>query len=182
MTSTCTCPPMCTPSNLNAIPEANKWLKDEKYKPVEILTKDQMDKLSLKHQILSSEMSPAFIETSNVERKQDLSEEQEREKPRLDEGMEPVSKRQMKKLIKQKQWEEQHELHKQKRKEKCKRKKLEQQCQLESNSDGNDRKRVRRNFAHRTLCLIIDCSFDDLMVLKDIKNLHKQIQQCYAEN
>ncbi|MBZ3886484.1 tRNA methyltransferase 10-like protein A [Sciurus carolinensis] len=131
---------------------------------------------------MSSEMSPAFIETSNVERKQDLSEDQEREKPRLDEGIEPVSKRQMKKLIKQKQWEEQRELRKQKRKEKRKRKKLERQCQLESNSDGNDRKRVRRNVVHSTLRLIIDCSFDDLMVLKDIKKLHKQIQRCYAEN
>ncbi|MBZ3874053.1 tRNA methyltransferase 10-like protein A [Sciurus carolinensis] len=113
---------------------------------------------------MSSEMSPAFIKTSNVERKQDLSEDLEREKPRLDEGIEPVSKQQMKRLIKQKQWEEQQELHKQKQKEKCKRKKLEQQCQLESNSDGNNRKRVLRNVACSTLCLIIDCSFDDLMV------------------
>ncbi|KAF7476672.1 tRNA methyltransferase 10 homolog A isoform X2 [Marmota monax] len=131
---------------------------------------------------MSSETSSAFIETSNVERKQDLTEDQEKEKPRLDEGIEPVSKRQMKKLIKQKQWEEQRELRKQKRKEKRKRKKLERQCQLESNSDGNDRKRVRRHVVHSTLRLIIDCSFDDLMVLKDIKKLHKQIQRCYAEN
>ncbi|XP_012496528.1 PREDICTED: tRNA methyltransferase 10 homolog A [Propithecus coquereli] len=70
----------------------------------------------------------------------------------------------------------------QKRKEKRKRKKLERQCQLESNSDGNDRKRIRRHVAHSTLRLIIDCSFDDFMVLKDIKKLHKQIQRCYAEN
>nr|XP_004661696.1 tRNA methyltransferase 10 homolog A isoform X2 [Jaculus jaculus]XP_044999323.1 tRNA methyltransferase 10 homolog A isoform X2 [Jaculus jaculus]XP_044999324.1 tRNA methyltransferase 10 homolog A isoform X2 [Jaculus jaculus] len=132
---------------------------------------------------MSSEMLPACIETSNVEEKQDLSETQEEgQKPRLDEGLEPLSKRQMKKLIKQKQWEEQRELRKQKRKEKRKRKKLERQCQLESNSDGNDRKRIRRHGVHSTLRLIIDCSFDDLMVLKDIKKLHKQIQRCYAEN
>lgn len=56
---------------------------------------------------------PAFIETSNVERKQDLSEDQEEsQKPRLGEEFEPVSKRQMKKLMKQKQWEEQRELRK----------------------------------------------------------------------
>ncbi|XP_045392833.1 tRNA methyltransferase 10 homolog A [Lemur catta] len=132
---------------------------------------------------MSSEMLPAITETSNVEKKQDLSEHQEEsQKPRLGEGFKPVSKRQMKKLIKQKQWEEQRELRKQKRKEKRKRKKLERQCQLESNSDGNDRKRIRRHVAHSTLRLIIDCSFDDLMVLKDIKKLHKQIQRCYAEN
>lgn len=128
-------------------------------------------------------MLPAFIETSNVDKKQGINEHQEEsQKPRLGEGCEPISKRQMKKLIKQKQWEEQRELRKQKRKEKRKRKKLERQCQMESNSDGNDRKRVRRDVVHSTLRLIIDCSFDDLMVLKDIKKLHKQIQRCYAEN
>ncbi|XP_008050641.1 tRNA methyltransferase 10 homolog A [Carlito syrichta] len=130
---------------------------------------------------MSSEMLPAFIETSIVDKKQDLSEDQEAsQKPKL--GVEPISKRQMKKLIRQKQWEEQRELRKQKRKEKRKRKKLERQCQLESNSDGNDRKRVRRHVVHSTLRLIIDCSFDDLMVLKDIKKLHRQIQRCYSEN
>ncbi|KAF6372660.1 tRNA methyltransferase 10A [Rhinolophus ferrumequinum] len=132
---------------------------------------------------MSSEKLPAFIETCNVERKQDLSEDQEEsQKPRLGNEFEPISKRQMKKLIKQKQWEEQRELRKQKRKEKRKRKQLERQCQLESNSDGNDKKRIRRDVVHSTLRLIIDCSFDSLMVLKDIKKLHKQIQRCYAEN
>nr|XP_051676114.1 tRNA methyltransferase 10 homolog A isoform X3 [Oryctolagus cuniculus] len=115
---------------------------------------------------MSSEMSPAFIETSNVERKEDLGEGQEESQKPEGEGVEPISKRQMKKLIKQKQWEEQRELRKQKRKEKRKRKKLERQCQLDSNSDGNDRKRVRRHAVHSTLRLVIDCSFDDLMVLK----------------
>lgn len=58
-------------------------------------------------------MLPAFVEASNVERTQDLSEDQEEsQKPRSGEGLEPISKRQMKKLIKQKQWEEQRELRK----------------------------------------------------------------------
>lgn len=61
---------------------------------------------------MSSEMLPAFVETSNVERKQDLSEDQESQKPRLSKDFEPISKRQRKKLIKQKQWEEQRELRK----------------------------------------------------------------------
>ncbi|CAO2600176.1 tRNA methyltransferase 10 homolog A [Lemmus lemmus] len=130
---------------------------------------------------MSSEMLPATLETPNMERKPGVSEE-EGQKPRLDMGTGPISKRQMKKLMKQKQWEEQRELRKEKRKEKRKRKKLERQCQLESGSDGSDRKRIRRNVVHSSLRLIIDCSFDDLMVLKDIKKLHKQIQRCYAEN
>ncbi|XP_032717014.1 tRNA methyltransferase 10 homolog A isoform X4 [Lontra canadensis] len=142
-----------------------------------------MKRFFQRHQIMSSEMLPAFTESSNVERKQSLSEDQEKsQKPRLGEEFEPISKRQMKKLIKQKQWEEQRELRKQKRKEKRKRKQLERQCQPESNVDGNDRKRIRRDVVHSTLRLIIDCSFDSLMVLKDIKKLHKQIQRCYAEN
>ncbi|XP_038167427.1 tRNA methyltransferase 10 homolog A isoform X1 [Arvicola amphibius] len=130
---------------------------------------------------MSSEMLPATLENPNMERKPGVSEE-EGQKPRLDAGTEPISKRQMKKLLKQKQWEEQRELRKERRKEKRKRKKLERQCQLESGPDGSDRKRVRRDAVHSRLRLIIDCSFDDLMVLKDIKKLHKQIQRCYAEN
>lgn len=132
---------------------------------------------------MSSEVLPASIEPPNVERKPGTSDsEEERQKPRVDAGAKPISKRQLKKLMKQKLWEEQREQRKEKRKEKRKRKKLERRCQLESNSDGNDRKRIRRHVARSSLRLIIDCSFDDLMVLKDIKKLHKQIQRCYAEN
>ncbi|XP_034627943.1 tRNA methyltransferase 10 homolog A [Trachemys scripta elegans] len=93
-----------------------------------------------------------------------------------------MSKRQMKKLMKQKQWEEQRDLRRQRRKEKRQKRKLERQYQLESNNEGSDRKRIRRDVVPSTLRLIIDCSFDNLMVLKDVKKLHKQIQRCYAEN
>ncbi|XP_010846609.1 PREDICTED: tRNA methyltransferase 10 homolog A isoform X2 [Bison bison bison] len=118
---------------------------------------------------MSSEMLPAFSETCNVERQKNLSEDGEQnQKPGSSERFQPISKRQMKKLMKQKQWEEQRELRKQKRKEKRKRKQLERQCQPESNSDGSDRKRIRRDVVHSPLRLIIDCSFDSLMVLKDI--------------
>lgn len=128
-------------------------------------------------------MFEASTQTSNEERKHSLHEDQEEsQKPRSDAGTEPASKRQMKKRLKQQQWEEQRQLRKDKRKEKRKRKKLERQCQLDANSDGNDRKRIRRHVVPSTLRLIIDCSFDELMVLKDIKKLHKQIQRCYAEN
>lgn len=60
---------------------------------------------------MSSEMLPATLKTPNMERKPGVSEE-EGQKPRLDAGTEPISKRQMKKLLKQKQWEEQRELRK----------------------------------------------------------------------
>uniref|UniRef100_A0A8B9C033 tRNA methyltransferase 10 homolog A n=1 Tax=Anser brachyrhynchus TaxID=132585 RepID=A0A8B9C033_9AVES len=98
------------------------------------------------------------------------------------ECLEPLSKRQRKKLLKQKQWEEQKDLRRQKRKEKRQKRKLERQSKLDSNNEGSGRKRMRREVVPSTLRLIVDCSFDDLMVLKDVKKLHKQIQRCYAEN
>ncbi|KAI6070005.1 TRNA methyltransferase 10-like protein A isoform X1 [Aix galericulata] len=98
------------------------------------------------------------------------------------ECLESLSKRQRKKLLKQKQWEEQKDLRRQKRKEKRQKRKLERQSKLDSNSEESGRKRMRREVVPSTLRLIVDCSFDDLMVLKDVKKLHKQIQRCYAEN
>ncbi|MEE6460605.1 hypothetical protein FKM82_001033 [Ascaphus truei] len=95
---------------------------------------------------------------------------------------EVMSKRQMKKLLKQKQWDDQRELRKQKRKEKRQKRKQERQTQVEQNTDGNTRKLIRREIQPSTLRLLIDCSFDSLMALKDVKKLNKQIQRCYAEN
>ncbi|XP_054679267.1 tRNA methyltransferase 10 homolog A isoform X2 [Grus americana] len=83
-----------------------------------------------------------------------------------EECLESMSKRQRKKLLKQKQWEEQKDLRRQKRKEKRQKRKLERQSKLDSNNEGNDRKRMRREVVPSTLRLIVDCSFDDLMVLK----------------
>ncbi|KAM8939412.1 tRNA methyltransferase 10 homolog A [Pelodytes ibericus] len=93
-----------------------------------------------------------------------------------------MSKRQMKKLLKQKQWEDQRDLRKQKRKEKRLKRQQERQSQLEQNVDGNGRKRIRRDIEPNTIRLVIDCSFDSLMALRDVKKLNKQIRRCYAEN
>lgn len=57
-------------------------------------------------------------------------------------------------------------MFRQKRKEKRQKRKLERQSKLDSNSEGNGRKRMRREVVPSTLRLIVDCSFDDLMVLK----------------
>ncbi|XP_060790117.1 RNA (guanine-9-)-methyltransferase domain-containing protein 2 isoform X2 [Neoarius graeffei] len=70
----------------------------------------------------------------------------------------------------------------QKRKERKQQRKLERQAQAEDRSDCPDRKRVRKEAEPSPLRLVIDCSFDSLMMLKDVKKLHKQIQRCYAEN
>ncbi|XP_044536199.1 tRNA methyltransferase 10 homolog A isoform X2 [Gracilinanus agilis] len=134
---------------------------------------------------MSTDILPTSPESDCVKTKLNLSENlEEHLKPSLDKGEAPehLSKRQMKKLMRQKQWEDQRELRKQKRKEKRQRRKLERQLHLESNSDGHDRKRFRSDVVPSPLRLIVDCSFDNLMVSKDIKKLHKQIQRCYAEN
>ncbi|KAG9274194.1 hypothetical protein AMEX_G11092 [Astyanax mexicanus] len=95
---------------------------------------------------------------------------------------ETLSKRQRKKLLKQQQWEEQRDLRKQKRKERKQQRKLERQTQAEDGTQFAFRKRLRREAEPSPLRLVVDCSFDSLMLLKDVKKLHKQIQRCYAEN
>uniref|UniRef100_A0A8D0L4D6 tRNA methyltransferase 10 homolog A n=1 Tax=Sphenodon punctatus TaxID=8508 RepID=A0A8D0L4D6_SPHPU len=138
--------------------------------------------------IMSSETTPADpVPTEGTDVGGNLNSnnnQDETGKLRLDntEGTEAMSKRQRKKLLKQKQWEEQRDLRKQKRKEKRQKRKLERLSQLELSNEGNERKRMRRDVVPSTLRLIIDCSFDSLMELKDVKKLHKQIQRCYAEN
>nr|XP_006629928.2 PREDICTED: tRNA methyltransferase 10 homolog A isoform X1 [Lepisosteus oculatus] len=93
-----------------------------------------------------------------------------------------LSKRQRKRLLRNQQWEEQRDLRKQRRKEKKQKRKLERQNQAEDGVDGGFRKRARREATPSALRLVVDCSFDSLMMLKDVKKLHKQIQRCYAEN
>ncbi|XP_056156544.1 RNA (guanine-9-)-methyltransferase domain-containing protein 2 isoform X2 [Lampris incognitus] len=60
---------------------------------------------------------------------------------------------------------------------------MERQTQGEEAGDeASSRKRLRRDVVHSSLRLVVDCSFDSLMVYKDVRKLHKQIQRCYAEN
>ncbi|XP_075716752.1 tRNA methyltransferase 10 homolog A isoform X2 [Rhinoderma darwinii] len=70
----------------------------------------------------------------------------------------------------------------QKRKEKRQKRKLVRQAQVALNVEGNLNKRMRRETQPSKVRLVIDCSFDDLMALKDVKKLNKQIRRCYAEN
>ncbi|KAG9339151.1 hypothetical protein JZ751_024183 [Albula glossodonta] len=95
---------------------------------------------------------------------------------------EVLSKRQRKKQLRHQQWEEQRDLRKQRRKEKKQKRRLERQAQGDEGAEWVGRKRQRREATPSSLRLVVDCSFDSLMVLKDVKKLHKQIQRCYAEN
>ncbi|XP_042368311.1 RNA (guanine-9-)-methyltransferase domain-containing protein 2 [Plectropomus leopardus] len=95
-----------------------------------------------------------------------------------------VSKRQRKKLLKQQKWEEERELRKQRRKERKQQRRLQRHNHQEEEGGEalNFRKRPRREVTPSSLRLVVDCSFDNLMLIKDVGKLHKQIQRCYAEN
>ncbi|XP_075943325.1 tRNA methyltransferase 10 homolog A [Anarhichas minor] len=105
-----------------------------------------------------------------------------------------VSKRQRKKLLKQQKWEEETDLRKQKRKEKKQQRRQQrhdhhhhhhhhhQEEEEEGGEAQNARKRLRREVTPSSLRLVVDCSFDNLMLIKDVRKLHRQVQRCYAEN
>ncbi|KAG7495480.1 tRNA methyltransferase 10-like A [Solea senegalensis] len=97
-----------------------------------------------------------------------------------------LSKRQKKKLLRQQKWEEERDLRKQLRKEKRQQRRQQRQNQEEEKEHGGDaqsaRKRLRRDVTPSSLRLVVDCGFDSLMLMKDVRKLHKQIQRCYAEN
>ncbi|KAJ7327106.1 hypothetical protein JRQ81_016865 [Phrynocephalus forsythii] len=135
--------------------------------------------IKLNRRLMSSGMPPESVteaKNTGVESKSICSIDEIKPKDSALEEVDNIkamSKRQRKKLMKQKQ---------QKRKEKRLKRKLERQSQLESNNEGSTKKRMHRDVDPSTLRLIIDCSFDSIMELKDVKKLHKQIQRCYAEN
>lgn len=97
-----------------------------------------------------------------------------------------LSKRQRKKLLKQQKWEEERELRKQRRKDRKQQRRLQRQNHHQEEEDRGEahsvRKRPRREVTSSSLKLVVDCSFDNLMLIKDVRKLHKQIQRCYAEN
>ncbi|XP_022059159.2 RNA (guanine-9-)-methyltransferase domain-containing protein 2 [Acanthochromis polyacanthus] len=92
-----------------------------------------------------------------------------------------LSKRQRKKLLKQQKWEDERELRKQRRKERKQQRRLQRQDE-EGGDSQSFRKRPRREVTPSSLRMVVDCSFDDIMLIKDVRKLHKQIQRCYAEN
>uniref|UniRef100_A0A8C6T2Z4 tRNA methyltransferase 10 homolog A n=1 Tax=Neogobius melanostomus TaxID=47308 RepID=A0A8C6T2Z4_9GOBI len=97
----------------------------------------------------------------------------------------PLSKRQRKKLLRQQKWEEERDLRKLKRKEKKQQRRLERQNHPEeekADSERSQRKRPRKEVNPSSVRLVMDCSFDNLMLMKDVRKLHKQIQRCYATN
>ncbi|XP_046904861.1 tRNA methyltransferase 10 homolog A-like isoform X2 [Hypomesus transpacificus] len=66
--------------------------------------------------------------------------------------------------------------------EKRQKRQQERSTQEEEGAKWVSRKRLRSEVQPSPLRLVVDCSFDSLMMFKDVRKLHKQIQRCYAEN
>lgn len=56
--------------------------------------------------------------------------------------------------------------YRQKRKERKQQRKLERQARTDDRTDCPDRKRIRKEAEPSPLRLVVDCSFDSLMMLK----------------
>ncbi|KAI3376652.1 hypothetical protein L3Q82_017086 [Scortum barcoo] len=121
---------------------------------------------------------------ADVSVRSEASGQQEADGGAVSSNREALSKRQRKKLLKQQKWEEERELRKQRRKERKQQRRLQRLNHQEEDGGEalNVRKRPRREVTASSLRLVVDCSFDNLMLIKDVRKLHKQIQRCYAEN
>ncbi|XP_069576838.1 tRNA methyltransferase 10 homolog A-like [Brachyistius frenatus] len=133
---------------------------------------------------------------TGARRRNENGEEEEKEEEEKEEAAgenQTVSKRRMKKLLRQQKWEEERDFRKQRRKERKQQRRLQRRQHRHRGEEGEGeeeeegeghsaRKRPHKEVTPSSLRLVVDCSFDDLMLIKDVRKLHKQIQRCYAEN
>ncbi|XP_034413534.1 tRNA methyltransferase 10 homolog A [Cyclopterus lumpus] len=128
---------------------------------------------------------PSMAEGSESREASDAGGTGSSQQPESGGANQTVSKSQRKKLLKQQKWEAERELRKQKRKEKKQQRRLQRphhHHQEDEEEAQSARKRLRREVTPSSLRLVVDCSFDNLMLLKDVGKLHRQVQRCYSEN
>lgn len=110
----------------------------------------------------------------------------------------PLSKNQQKKLLKKQKWEESRESRRALRREKMAAKRIRQReerdaakanPQTEKITDwpklGKKRKnnrKLERKSKRLAIKCIVDCSFDDYMMDKEVASLGAQVSRCYSDN
>ncbi|ODQ80301.1 hypothetical protein BABINDRAFT_175710 [Babjeviella inositovora NRRL Y-12698] len=125
--------------------------------------------------------------TSDEEPSKKSKREYVREKPVIPEGM---TKNQWKKLEKVRLWEERKpeyaKIRKQKRLQAAKNKKEKIQ-ELIAKGESYDhlkqnRKKINKEIKHSDCTVIVDCGFDEKMVVKERTSLSTQLARCFSEN
>ncbi|XP_065085450.1 tRNA methyltransferase 10 homolog A [Ochlerotatus camptorhynchus] len=98
---------------------------------------------------------------------------------------EPMSKRQRKKLLKVQQWEVKKKEKRLKEKEKNKQRKLEAIKAGLPTRNGPSRKELKRNkidYTKSDITVVVDLSFDGMMIDKDVAKCVKQLLRIYTMN
>jgi tRNA (guanine9-N1)-methyltransferase len=137
-------------------------------------------KESLQAQMSSESPGQSDINNPEASQAKKIDEEQ---KP-------PLSKSQLKKLLKTQRWEAGKDYRREKRREKHKEKqarKAEQKAKGELPDAAKqeeieaEKKRYKRA-VQTPVALILDCDFDEYMTEKEIISLGAQVTRCYSEN
>uniref|UniRef100_A0A8D8JSL0 tRNA (guanine(9)-N(1))-methyltransferase n=1 Tax=Culex pipiens TaxID=7175 RepID=A0A8D8JSL0_CULPI len=97
----------------------------------------------------------------------------------------PMSKRQLKKQLKMQKWEETKKLKRAKEREKMRARKLEAIKAGLPTRTGPSRKELKRNkvdYSRADISVVVDLSFDEMMIDKDVAKCVKQLLRIYTMN